>query len=244
MATQPPPAASDPLPTGPATAGKKSGGCFGRGCGGCLLVVVLAVLLVAGSGYWFFVVQASAAVSAPATLVIYNQPVTVDYKAGTPGQPLNAGQEVATQDKGHAAIQFPDGSYLKLSPSTTVQIQQIQLQKTGQLQSAELVQKTGRTLANVQHLVGGATFKVGGHSVSASVRGTEFEVLVRADNTNLIKVFDGTVKVSGKTTATLNAGQEIDADANGTLSPPRATRPDRNDPYQLVSECRRAVAQA
>ncbi len=95
----------------------------------------------------------------------------------------------------------------------------------------------------MQHLVGGATFKLGGHSVSASVRGTEFEVLVRPDNTNLIKVFDGTVKVSGKTSATLNAGQEIDADANGTLSPARAIRPDRNDPYQLVSECRRAVAQ-
>src|SRR6266480_3064459 len=99
MAAQPPPAASDPLPTGPATA---------------------------GNGYWFFVVQASAAVSAPATLVVYNQPVTVDHKTATPGQPLNAGQEVATQEKGHAAIQFPDGSSLKLSPSTTVQIQQVQ----------------------------------------------------------------------------------------------------------------------
>ena len=247
MAAQPPPAASAPQQAAPAATAQKSSGCLGRGCaggcGGCLLVVILAVLLVAGSGYWFFVVQASAAVSAPATLVVYSQPVTVDHKAATPGQALNAGQEVATQDKGHAAIQFPDGSYLKLAPSTTVQVQQVQLQKTGQLQSADLIQKTGRTLANVQHLVGGATFKVGGHSVSASVRGTEFEVLVRPDNTNLIKVFDGTVKVSGKTSATLNAGQEIDADANGTLSPPRAIRPDRSDPYQLVSECRRAVAQ-
>jgi hypothetical protein len=49
--------------------------------------------------------------------------------------------------------------------------------------------------------------------------------------------------VAGKTNATLNAGQEIDADANGNLSAPRAIRPDRNDPYQLVAECRRAVAQ-
>jgi FecR-like protein len=248
MAAQPPPAAGVPQ-SGATTpvAAKKSGGCLGRGCaggcGGCLLVIVLAVLLVAGSSYWFFVVQASAAVSAPATLVVYNQPVTVDHKTAAPGQPLNAGQEVETQDKGHAAIQFPDGSYLKMAPSTTVQISQIQLQKTGQLQNAELVQKTGRTIANVQHLVGGATFKVGGHAVSASVRGTEFEVLVRADGTNLIKVFDGTVKVAGKTNATLNAGQEIDADAKGTLSAPRAIRPDRSDPYQLVAECRRAVSQ-
>jgi len=50
------------------------------------------------------------------------------------------------------------------------------------------------------------------------VRGTQFEVLVRADQTNQIKVFDGTVKVTGTTTATLTAGQQIDADANGRLS--------------------------
>lgn len=212
------------------------------GCGGCLVVIVLAVLLVAGSGYYFFVVQASAAVSAPATLIVYNQPVTVDSKTATAGQPLNAGNEVATKDKGHADIQFPDGSFLKMSPNTTVQITSVHLQKNGQLQSAEVTQKIGRTFANVQHLVGGATFKVAGHSVSAQVRGTEFEVLVRQDNTNLIKVFDGTVGVSGRTNATLNAGQEIDADANGRLSAPRAIRPDRTDPYQLVSQCRKAVS--
>ena len=238
---QPPQAAQAATP-----AAQKSSGCFGRGCatgcGGCLLVIVLAVLLVAGSGYYFFVVQASAAVSAPATLIVYNQPVTVDSKTAAPGQPLNAGNEVATQDKGHADIQFPDGSYLKMSPNTTVQITSIHLQKNGQLQSADVLQKAGRTFANVQHLVGGATFKVAGHSVSAQVRGTEFEVLVRPDNTNLIKVFDGTVGVSGRTNATLNAGQEIDADANGTLSAVRAIRPDRADPYQLVSQCRKAVS--
>jgi len=241
---QPPPVAG--VPQTPAQP-QKGSGCFGRGCvggcGGCLVVIVIAVLLVVGSGYYFFVVQASAAVSAPATLIVYNQPVTVDSKTATPGQPLNSGNQVATHDKGHADIQFPDGSYLKMSPNTTVQITGVHLQKNGQLQSAEVSQKVGRTFSNVQHLVGGATYKVAGHSVSAQVRGTEFEVLVREDNTNMIKVFDGSVGVSGRTNVTLNAGQEIDADANGTLSPPRAIRPDRADPYQLISQCRRAVSQ-
>src|SRR5262245_3813295 len=245
MAVQPPPVVvtqqAAPTPTA-----QKSSGCLGRGCGfgcgGCLLVAVLGALLVAGSGYYFFVAQASAAVNAPANLIVYSQPVTVDHNPATSGQALNAGNEVATQAAGHASIQFPDGSYVKMSPNTTVQIKAVQLQKTGNLQSVDVLQKTGRTLVNVQHLVGGAQFKVGGHSVSAQVRGTEFEVLVRQDNTNLIKVFDGTVTVSGRTTATLTAGQEIDADANGTLSAPRAIRADRQDPYQLVAECRRAVA--
>jgi FecR-like protein len=245
MAVEPPPL---PVVTQQSTAPvtPRRSACFGRGCGfsclGCLGVFGLATLLLLGSSYWFFVVQASAAVTAPATLIVFNQPVTVNSHPSTPGEPLNAGDEVATQANGHAEIQFPDGSYVRMSPVTTVQITSVQLQKTGTLQTAEVVEKVGRTLVNVQHLASGATFKVGGHSVSAQVRGTEFEVLVRQDNTNLIKVFDGTVSVAGRTNATLKAGQEVDADANGKLSPVRAIRPDKQDPYQLVAQCRQAVA--
>ena len=99
MAVQPPPA---PVVTQQSTtpATPKRSGCFGRGCGcsclGCLGVFGLVVLLLLGSSYWFFVVQASAAVSAPATLIIFNQPVTVNHNPSTPGQALNAGDEVAT----------------------------------------------------------------------------------------------------------------------------------------------------
>ena len=39
MAAQPPPDAGVPQQAATATATKKSGGCLGRGCGGCLLVV-------------------------------------------------------------------------------------------------------------------------------------------------------------------------------------------------------------
>jgi len=91
-------------------------------------------------------------------------------------------------------------------------------------------------------LATGASFQIGGHSVSAQVRGTQFEILVRNDNTNLIKVFDGTVRVSGKTTATLTAGQQIDADANGTLANQRAIQPEPKDPYALSAQCTRAVS--
>jgi hypothetical protein len=104
------------------------------------------------------------------------------------------------------------------------------------------VQKVGRTFTNVQHLVTGASFNVGGHSVSAQVRGTQFEILVRANGTNLIKVFDGTVKVSGKTTVTLNAGQQIDADANGTLANQRAIQGEPQDPFAVSAQCARSAS--
>jgi hypothetical protein len=105
-----------------------------------------------------------------------------------------------------------------------------------------VAQKIGRTLSNVQHLISGSSFHVGGHSVSAEVRGTQFEVLVRANGTNLIKVFDGSVKVAGATTITLASGHEVDADANGKLSAPRAIQTDPQDPYPLAAQCARTVS--
>ena len=203
---------------------------------------VLAVLLAAGGGWYFLVVQASAAVTAPATLVVYNQTVTVNDRPSIAGQALNANDDVKTEPSGHAAIEFPDGSYVRMSSSTEVRITNVQLQKTGSLQAAEVSQKVGRTLVNVQHLAGGASFKIDGHSVSAQVRGTQFEVLVNANLTNLVKVFDGAVAVSGAgRSVTVNAGQEISANANGALGTPRAIQPDPRDPYPLSAQCTRRV---
>jgi hypothetical protein len=256
MAVQPPPApvapASTPLP--PA----KKGGCAGcgGGCLGCLGVLVLVVLLVLGGGYYFFIVQAQAGVNAPATLVVISpkvevgngsapacgQPDTSSYRPAIPGEQLSAGTSVRTDHTGHAAIQYPDGSVTRISPDSTVTVTAAQLNKNGTLQSAGITQRIGRTMSTVQHLVSGASFNVGGHSVSAAVRGTEFEVLVRLDCTNLIKVFDGSVKVTGKTTVTLSAGQQVDADATGKLAAPRPIQPEPKDPFALASQCARAVS--
>jgi hypothetical protein len=217
------------------------------GCAGCLGVAVVLVLLLVGGGWYFFVVQAQAGVPAPAALLIFNPPVEVgqndsSYHSAVAGEPLSAGSSVRTGHAGRAAIQFPDGSLIRLSPDTTVTVTSAQLNKDGTLQSAGIAQKIGRTLSNVQHLIGGASFHVGGHSVTAEVRGTQFEVLVRSNGTNLIKVFDGSVKVAGATTITLKAGQEVDADAGGRLSAPRPIQPEAQDPYPLAAQCARAVA--
>jgi hypothetical protein len=199
--------------------------------------VVLALLLVGGSGYYFFVVQAQAAVAAPAALLLINNPVDVDGNPAIAGEALNPNNTVHTGAGGHAAIQFPDGSFIRMSPETTVTLTAAELQKNGNLQSASVVQKIGRTFTSVQHLVSGASFQVAGHSVTAQVRGTKFEVLVRANGTNLIKVFEGTVTVTGTTTVQLTAGQQIDVDAQGRLSNQRAIQADPQDPYPLAAQC-------
>ncbi|HMC69639.1 MAG TPA: hypothetical protein VKJ07_10835, partial [Mycobacteriales bacterium] len=105
-----------------------------------------------------------------------------------------------------------------------------------------LAEKIGRTLSVVQKLAGGASFSVGGHSASAEVRGTQFEVVVNADFSNLFKVFDGKVQVAGQTTITLNAGQQVATDPNGRLGAAGPIAGDAKDPYALEQQCAAAVA--
>jgi hypothetical protein len=244
MAVLPPP----PAPVVPAPPAKKRGcaGC-GVGCLGCLGLVVALVVLAVGGSWYFLVAQVQASVPAPAALVIFSAPVDVghndsSYRTAVAGEPLSTGNSVRTGHGGRAAIQFPDGSFIRLASDTTVTVTAAQLNKDGTMQSAGVAQKVGRTLSNVQHLISGASFKVGGHSVSAEVRGTEFEVLVRPNGTNKIWVFIGTVTVRGKTAATLTAGQEIDIDANGNLTNQRSNQFETLDPFPLAVQCAGATS--
>ena len=227
----------------------RKSGCAGcsLSCLGCLGVIVLVIALLLGGGYFFLVAQAQAGVPAPASLLVASTPVDVGkndsgYQPATSGQALSAGNSVRTGHTGHATIQFPDGTLTRLSPDTTVTIQAAQLNNAGTLKNATLQEKIGRTFSEVQHLAGGASFQVGGHSVSAEVRGTQFEVLVRPDHSNQIKVFEGTVQVTGQTTVTLHAGQQVDADPNGRLGAPTPAAADRADPFVLQAQCQNAVA--
>ncbi len=249
MAVQPPlpaaPQAAAPAPTAP-----KRSGCMGCsvGCLGCLGAAVIVVLLMVTGGYFFFIAQAQGGISSPAALLVASTPVDVGhndsgYQPAKTGQSLDAGTSVRTGDTGRATIQFPDGSLTRLAPSTTVTIQAAQLNGGGTLKSASLAVKVGRTFSVVQKLASGASFAVAGHSVSAQVRGTQFEVAVNHDSSNVIKVFEGTVQVAGQTTITLNAGQQVSADANGRLGSASPIQADASDPYALEQQCNTAAAQ-
>ena len=246
MAVQPPPPV---VPQAAAPAPPKKSGCAGCsvGCLGCLGVFVIVVLLLATGGYFFFVAQAQAGVAAPAALLVASDPVEVGhndsgYQPAKSGQALDAGTSVRTGDTGHATIQFPDGSLTRLAPNTTVTIQSAQLNNAGTLKSASLAEKIGRTFSVVQKLAGGASFSVAGHSVSAQVRGTQFEVNVNSDQSNLIKVFEGTIQVVGQTTITLNTGQQVAADPNGRLGAASPLQQDLQDPFQMEQQCTSAVS--
>ena len=227
MAQQPPGLGAPP----PA---KRKRGCFG-GCLGCLIPMVLIVLIVGGL-FYFLVAQAAAAVSVPAQLVVVNPATTLtphggSAHAGASGNLVHGGDQVETSANGRSLIQFQDGSITRLGPATKLTLDTAEFDKQGQLHNVSITQQAGRTLSTVQKLVGvGAKFNVAGHSATASVRGTKFEVIQNADGSVRLKTFVGTVTLGN---VLVRAGQQADASPTGVISKPVPITPDPADPFTL-----------
>ncbi|HEV2036032.1 MAG TPA: FecR family protein, partial [Candidatus Dormibacteraeota bacterium] len=200
-----------------------------------LIVLVILVLIVGGALYWLNA-SAQAATNAVATLTVFQPNVSVARNGGaylnsTTGTIVQAGDGVKTDTKGRGAIQLPDGTLTRLASDTEITLTAAHFSKQGNLQDVSITEKVGRTLTTVQHLVSGATFKVAGQSAVASVRGTKFEVLVKADGTMLVKLFEGQLDFDGKNHVNLVAPQQATADPQGNVGNPGPIQPDPDDPF-------------
>jgi hypothetical protein len=208
---------------------RKRGGCLG-----CLIPIVVIVLILAGL-FYFLVAQAAAAVSVPAQLIVVSPATTLTHggtnQPGISGALVHAGDQVATNAGGRSLIQFQDGSITRLGPSTTLRLDAAEFDKQGRLHNVSLTQQVGRTLSTVQKLIGAdAHFQVAGHSATASVRGTKFELIQNPDGSGRLKVYVGKVALGG---TVVNAGQQADASPSGTISKPVPIQPDAADPFTL-----------
>ncbi len=205
--------------------------------GGLRLLIILVILaLIVGWALYWLNSSAKAATNAFATLTVFQPSVSVARSGGaflnsSTGTIVQAGDGVKTDTKGRGAIQLPDGTLTRLASDTEITLTSAHFSKSGNLQDVSIAEKVGRTLTNVQHLVSGATFKVAGQSAVASVRGTKFEVLVKADGTMTVKLFDGQLDFDGKNHVHLIAGQEATADPQGNVGNPGPIQPDPNDPF-------------
>lgn len=242
QAQAPPPAPAQPgyNPAAPPAPVKKRRGCFGCGCGGCLLAILLIVVLVAAAIFFFAILPASAGSDTPTTLSVFVPNTLVSssqngtYDAGTTGQTLNPGTWIKTDQAGRGAINFPDGSITRLAAGTQVGITQATLDSHGNLHHATLQQESGRTLSTVQSLFGGGQFGVKGHGIDAEVRGTEFEIFVRPDGTILVKLFVGKLQLGARqNSVSLGAGQQVVVDSSGRAGAPGPIAPEPGDPFLL-----------
>jgi ferric-dicitrate binding protein FerR (iron transport regulator) len=201
-----------------------------------LIIILLVVLLIVGAGFFWLSTAAQAASNAAATLTVYQPTVSVasggtaflPAKTGTVVQP---GDSVKTDAKGRASIQLPDGTLTRMAGGTEITLTSAHFAKTGNLHDASILQKAGRTFTYVQHLVAGATFQVRGQSAVASVRGTKFEVVINADGTMVVKLFDGVLDLDGKNHVHMVAPQQATVDGQGNVGPAGPILSDPNDPF-------------
>ena len=213
-----------------------------------LIIGLMLILLLVGAGFFWLNSAAQAAVNAAATLTVFQPAVSVSHTGGAfanspSGTVVDPGDSIKTDATGRAAIQLPDGTLTRLAGNTQITLDSAHFAKTGRLNDVSIIQKVGRTFTNVQHLVGGASFKVAGQSAVASVRGTKFEVLVNTDGTMLVKLFDGVLDLVGKNTVHLVAPQQSTVDAQGNVGPAGPILAEPNDPFGPQIEASDQVSQ-
>lgn len=200
-------------------------------------VLAILVLLLAGILVWLNI-AAQAAVSVTGTLTVF-QPTaslahnsTSSFAAAKTGDVVQAGDSVQTDAKGRASVTLPDGTLTRLASSTTIRLDSAHFTKNGNLHDVKFTQQIGRTLTNVQHLVSGSTLDVAGAHATATVRGTKFEVYIKTDGTMIVKVFQGTVILhNGSGSVTINAGEQAQANPDGSLTQAEPIQPDPDDPF-------------
>jgi len=214
-----------------------------------VLIALVIVVLVAGGVIVWLNMAAQAAVSASAILTVYQPTASVAHSATGTFAPANtgalvqAGDGVKTDAKGRAALTLPDGTITRLASDTTITLDAAHFAKDGNLHDVKLTQQIGRTFTNVRRLVSGATFKVVGKSATATVRGTKFEVYIKADGSMTVKLFEGQLDFeTPKGTFHLTAPQQISIDANGVITGPGPITADPTDPFGPALQASDAVA--
>src|SRR3977135_4277767 len=199
-------------------------------------MALLLLVVIAAAGIYWLNLSAQAAVNVSATLTVYQPAASVSRSGGADataptGEQVQAGDKVKTDTKGRAAIQLPDGTLTRLASQTELTLDAAHFSKNGTLQEVKITERIGRTFTNVQHLVSGASFKVAGQSAVASVRGTKFEVYIKADGTMTVKLFDGELDFDGKNHVHLTKDQQATADPQGNIGPAGPIQPDPDDPF-------------
>jgi len=209
-----------------------------RGRGGLRLIIALVLILLIIVGLTIGLsIAAQAATNVGATLTAFVPQVSVSHAGGAlsaapSGTIVQPGDSVSTDAKGRAQIELPDGTITRLASNTTITLTNSHFGKDGNLHDVSILDKIGRTLNTVQHLAGGASFQVVGNTTTASVRGTIFEVVVHADGSVVIKLFQGVLDVDGKSGHVhLVAGQQVTIDADGNIGTPGPIQPDPDDPF-------------
>jgi hypothetical protein len=119
------------------------------------------------------------------------------------GDVIGEGDRARTDANGAGIINFFDGSSLTLDPSTEIGVVAIDERSNGVI--ASFTQAIGRTWSSVHKQTGTPRYEIKTPAATAVVRGTGFEIIVRADGFTTVRVSEGTVAVTAQGVTVLAA---------------------------------------
>lgn len=125
-------------------------------------------------------------------------PAGAEAKRVRRGTKLDAGSVVKTGEGARAELTFPDGSVVRIGPSSELKLEATTFDGKTKTVKVEAEVVGGKAWAKVATLVGDdAQFKVKTQNAVAGVRGTVFRVNVDKDEATVVKVYNGSVAVGG-----------------------------------------------
>jgi ferric-dicitrate binding protein FerR (iron transport regulator) len=161
-------------------------------------IVIVAVLI---SG---IAVTTGSADDSAAVVTKLDGSATVFAKGAKTGKPLKKnskitkGQEVKVGERSRLELKYPDGTVMRFAERSVIKMDDISYDSKTQNKKVRVDLGGGKLWANVKKLAtADSRVEVKTVNAVAGVRGTVYRVNVEDDNSAVVKVYDGSVNVTG-----------------------------------------------
>jgi ferric-dicitrate binding protein FerR (iron transport regulator) len=161
-------------------------------------IVITAAMVAALS------LMARAAEDSAAVVTRLDGSASVFFKGAKSGASLKKndkilkGQEVKVGERSRIELKYPDGTVMRFAERSVIKMDDISYDSKTQNKKVRVDLGSGKMWANVKKLVTpDSKVEVKTVNAVAGVRGTVYRVNVESDNSAMVKVYDGSVSVSG-----------------------------------------------